>query len=73
MLTSKCPYVLNATDPTGGELNVSMNPSHQSRLCGQPKVPMHDIHWSYGWTRIYAGSDKSSAHGRTWVFQKAYR
>ena len=39
----------------------------------QPKPPIHDRHWSYGWTRIHAGSDKSAAHGRTWVFQKVYR
>ena len=45
---------------------------------GQPKLPNRDIRRSYVWTRIYivhfhAGSDKSAAHGRTWVFQKAYR
>ena len=40
---------------------------------GQAKLPIHDIHRSYGWTRIHAGSDKSAAHGRTWVFKKAYR
>ena len=32
MLTSKCPGVPNATDQSGGDLNVSLNQSHQSPL-----------------------------------------
>ena len=40
---------------------------------GQQKLPIRDIHQSYGWTIIHAEPDKSAAHIRTWVFQKAYR
>ena len=40
---------------------------------GQPKLPVCNIHQSDGWTCTYVGSDKSAAHRRTWVFQKAYR
>ena len=39
----------------------------------QSKLPICNIHWSHGWMCIHARSDKSAAHGRTWVFQKAYR
>ena len=39
----------------------------------QPKLPIRNIHQSYGWTGIHARSGKSAAHGRTWVFQRAYR
>ena len=38
---------------------------------GQLKLPVCNIHRSYGWMCIHAGSDKSAAHGRTCVFQKA--
>ena len=40
---------------------------------GQLKLPICSIHQSYGWTHIHSGSDKFQAHGRAWVFQKAYR
>ena len=40
---------------------------------GQPKLPIHNIHQSYGSMCIHAGLDKSEAHGRTWVLQKAYQ
>ena len=40
---------------------------------GQLKLPVVSIQQSYGWMYIHAGSDKSAAHGRTWLFQKAYR
>ena len=32
MLTYKCPSISNATDQIGGNLNVSINQSHQSPL-----------------------------------------
>ena len=35
---------------------------------GQRKLPIHNIQRSYGWMHIHTGSDKSAAHGRTWVF-----
>ena len=38
---------------------------------GHPKLPVHDIHQSYGWMCIHAESDKSAAHARTWVFFKS--
>ena len=38
---------------------------------GQLKLQICDIHQSYRWTYIHVGSDKSAAHGRTWVFQIA--
>ena len=31
---------------------------------GLSKLPMCDIHWSYGWTCIHVGSDKSAAQIR---------
>ena len=40
---------------------------------GHLKLTICAIHQSYRWMRIHAESDKSVAHGRTWVFQKAYR
>ena len=40
---------------------------------GQQKLKIPNIHQSYRWTHINAGSDKSAAHGRVWVFQKGYR
>ena len=50
MLTSKWPDVPNATDRIGGDLNVSMNQSHQSTLqrVTKPKLLVHNIQRSYG-------------------------
>ena len=73
MLTSKCRGVPNITDRIAGDLNVSINQSYQSPLGSQPKLPIRDIQRYYGWTCIHAGSDKSAAYERTWVFQKASR
>ena len=49
------------------------NRSNRRRPKCSSGPPVHNIHQWYGWICIYAGSDKSAAHGRIWAFQKAYR
>ena len=72
MLTCECPSIPNATDRIGGDLNVSM--SHQSQLQRVASCSFQStIYTGPTGGHIHAGSDKSAAHERTWVFQKAYR
>ena len=75
MLMSKLPGVSNSNDQIGGDLNIFMNQCHQSplqRVASQiSKSAMYIV--PTGGSAFMLSQIKSAAHGRTWVFQKAYR